>query len=630
MEHLITRAAPAFLNQFMRPKAPAVVLQGGQPAMLEDNGKDAYTGNVGGLKVELRYEWDTALDSLIYYPVLINTTDAPIGDIQYIPVELFFDVDYRKNLPCVRHLSGSDHYNGIYPTTAFRLHEEVFMTHDHCKRVMLDGNCARKDVPIMQFAIFDEDGKHRAGFFVGMEWSGSWNLSAGWNADSWHGQPREDYFFTVSGNMALLDLSVPAHGELRLPKVYMGFFEGNDFDTLENKQRRFMRDKLMPRMDGALVPGRVCCNTWFGIYMKLNHDLVRQEIIRAAELGCEYFVLDAGWYDCPGEHFDSGIGNWDHADPRRFVKGYDGIKELADLCRQLGMKFGSWMYLQASHEHADAYKKHPELFRESTTPDNRGLGKFIKLETEEGVAYAVELLSKLIDDWGLEFFKHESGPEDGLAYNEGYNEVIRRIRAKYPHLVLMDCNGGGMRLDMNMVGLTHTNSLSDHHGSAEVCRYMHTGALHFWPYQYLTSAVIAFMGRASETAKSHEVLSRMVGTLEFMGDVASWTPEETKMVRHMVDVYKETRDLKDQDTFFPLPQVKTIDDWDIVVFGDGKEKQQLLFVFRTYGEDTCRVKLPGGDGAWTQLLGDEVKLEQDGDSTVITLPKVKSSAMFIR
>ncbi|MBQ8684147.1 MAG: alpha-galactosidase [Clostridia bacterium] len=630
MEHLITRAAPDFLRPFIMEKAPAVLLRDGQPIPLVDNGTDAYTGAADGLSVELRYAWDKALDSIIYYPVLKNETDVPIGNLRYIPIELWFAVDARKNLPCVRHLSGSDHYNGIYPTTAFRLHEEVYMTHDHCKRVVLDGACARKDVPILQFAIFDDKGEHRAGFFIGMEWSGSWNLSAGWNAESWHGQRPEDYFFTVNGDMALLELEVPAHGELALPKVYMGFFEGDDFDTLENKQRRFMREKLMPRIDGQIVPGVVACNSWFGIYMDLNHELIRQEIIRAAELGCEYYVLDAGWYYCPNDIFDGGIGNWDTADPRKFVKGYDGIKELAELCRSLGMKFGSWMYLQASHEHADAYKKRPELFRESTTPDNRGLGKFIKLETPDGVDYAVELLSKLIDDWGLKYFKHESGPEDGLAYNEGYNEVIRRILAKYPDLIIMDCNGGGMRLDMNMVGLTHTNSLSDHHGNAEVCRFMQTGALHFWPYQYLSLAVIAFMNRPSENATTHNVLSRMVGTLEFMGDVASWTPEETKMVRELVDIYKQTRHLKDQDTFFPLPQTRTVKDWDMVVFGDGKKQQQLLFVFRTYGEESVRVKLPGGAGEWKLLCGDEATVTADGDYSVVTMPKTRSSALFIR
>ena len=64
---------------------------------------------------------------------------------------------------------------------------------------------------------------------------------------------------------------------------------------------------------------------------------------RAAALGVELFVVDAGWYDGAGAagpmDFDSGLGSWT-ADPVRFP---NGLKPLRDAAHQLGMQFGLWV-----------------------------------------------------------------------------------------------------------------------------------------------------------------------------------------------------------------------------------------------------------------------------------------------
>ena len=67
------------------------------------------------------------------------------------------------------------------------------------------------------------------------------------------------------------------------------------------------------------------------------------EIDRAAALGVELFVLDAGWYVGAGEtndfDFDSGLGTWAE-DTIRFPSG---LASLADYAHGLGMKFGIWV-----------------------------------------------------------------------------------------------------------------------------------------------------------------------------------------------------------------------------------------------------------------------------------------------
>ena len=56
----------------------------------------------------------------------------------------------------------------------------------------------------------------------------------------------------------------------------------------------------------------VTYNTWFAYGTRVDEDAMVAEIDRAASLGVELFVMDAGWYLGAGEtsdfDFDAGLG----------------------------------------------------------------------------------------------------------------------------------------------------------------------------------------------------------------------------------------------------------------------------------------------------------------------------------
>ncbi len=70
---------------------------------------------------------------------------------------------------------------------------------------------------------------------------------------------------------------------------------------------------------------------------------MRAEMERAAALGVELFVIDAGWYAGTGAagpfDFDAGLGGWT-ADPVRFP---NGLAPLRDYAHSLGLRFGLWV-----------------------------------------------------------------------------------------------------------------------------------------------------------------------------------------------------------------------------------------------------------------------------------------------
>ena len=137
---------------------------------------------VAGLHVTIAVEPRPAHRALRWTVRLENRGPVPLGGLEIMPLRLRFALDVDRDRPRVRHLSGSYHYDGVYPPRAFRLHEERFMTHDHCKPVRLESSTlgtAGEHVPVLQFAV-GTPGRSLSGLYVGFEWNARWHLQAGW------------------------------------------------------------------------------------------------------------------------------------------------------------------------------------------------------------------------------------------------------------------------------------------------------------------------------------------------------------------------------------------------------------------------------------------------------------------
>jgi hypothetical protein len=138
---------------------------------------------------------------------------------------------------------------------------------------------------------------------------------------------------------------------------------------------------------------------------------------------------------------------------------------------------------------------------------------------------------------------------------------------------------------------------------------MQTGASRFWPAHFLNSAIRVHRGSGDAEATLHNLLSRMVGTLSFNGDIAQWSEAAAREMRRGVEVYKQIRPLLAGDVQFPLPQPRSSRDWDAALFSH--KKGRLLFLFRMEGDSTLNLdKIPG---VWRLLLGTaEARIGSEG------------------
>ena len=626
---------PDRLRSALVTEVPVEVTVGDEPVALRLTAVGA-AGERAGLRVEVDVRRTADGRCVEWTTRIVNGSEHDIDGVEVVPVRFAFDPGDRT--PRVRHLSGSWHYDALYPPRAFRLHEEAFVTHDHARRLTIGGTNAGIHSPVLQVGLgipLEE------ALFVGLEWSGGWRLSAGWAEPSFSGEPRA--LFSVDGSADLGPLTLQPGASVVIPTVQLGADAVADWQDLDELQRRRMRE-LMPSTD-LPSPLPVSYDTWFGRYHRFDIETLKADATRAAELGVEVFCLDACWYR--STDVSNGLGNWFTPDPQRFPRGEEDILELSRHVRDLGMRFGLWHLIQLAEADSDTVREHPELYRrpalkESRERNEREFGNLgggaavefeglvLALERREAVDFAVETLEHWIETWGVDWFRFESVPEDGLAYNAGYNQMLDTLRSRHPDLYIEACNGGGQRLDLNSVRRTQGNWLSDHTSSPEITRFQQTGAGRFWPTRMLNMAVTAFAGRGDENATRYEAMSRMAGVLSFNGAVSEWSDAATADVASAVGVYKSIRHLIDQEAYFPLRQPANVSDWDAVAYADAERNETVLMLFRLAGSPLQRITVP-----WLRWLDPELLLESaDGasiawqdDELVATLPE-RSAAIW--
>jgi alpha-galactosidase len=64
----------------------------------------------------------------------------------------------------------------------------------------------------------------------------------------------------------------------------------------------------MPALSGD--GGLAHFNTWTSMDADVNEARLLDAVDRVAGQGLRYFMLDAGWYPCPSDDFNAGVGNW--------------------------------------------------------------------------------------------------------------------------------------------------------------------------------------------------------------------------------------------------------------------------------------------------------------------------------
>lgn len=365
----------------------------------------------------------------------------------------------------------------------------------------------------------------------------------------------------------------------------------------------------------------------------------------AAEAGCEYFCIDAGWY-AAGEWWD-GVGEW-LPSAERFP---EGIKYVLDYIRGKGIVPGLWLELEvmginspklAETDDSWFFMRHGQRVKDRSRYQ-------LDYRNPKVVAHADEVIRRLVEDYGVGYIKMDYNINAGigtetdadsygdglLQHNRAYLAWLDGIFARYPELVIENCSSGGMRMDYAMLSRHSIQSTSDQEN------YVNYAAIAAASPSALTPEQSAIWSYPLREGDDEEVVFNMVNALLLRvhqsGHLAELSPRRRELVKEALDYYKVIRkDIPEALPFWPLGLPKQQDGWVSLGLRRGEDDAVYLAVWRLDGDAPAQVlPLPWLQGealdircAYPQGFDCAWAWDADVGNLTVILPAMKSARLF--
>ena len=441
-------------------------------------------------------------------------------------------------------------------------------------------------------------------FFATLMWSGAWSL----------GVTRGRTGLEVSFGLASMstDVSAPFDG----PHVVFGVVRGS-LPAAAAALRSYAVNGI--RAGRPLVP-LVTYNTWFAYGTSIDESSMRAAMDRAAALGVELFVLDAGWYPGAGaggpSDFDTGLGSW-IVDPARFP---NGLRPLADYAHERRMKFGIWVEPERMNLSLVGSPDGPGRIDDSWLAMRGGeygadrVGQ-ICLAGSAGRAWVLERLTALIDEVQPDYLKwdnngwincdrdgHDHGETDGnFAHVNALYQMLDTLHDRYPNLMIENVSGGGNRLDFGMLRYTDVGWMDDRTAPAVHVRHNIEGLSVAFPPAYLFSFVTSSDVESLHESKdmSMYMRSRMLAALGTCFRAEELTEADAANLTREVEIYKTMRETISSAAATLLTGQAAEDGgppWDVLQETSSDGTKMLISAFQSdLGVDRIIVKPAGLD-----------------------------------
>lgn len=298
-----------------------------------------------------------------------------------------------------------------------------------------NGISGHSSVPFFAFDPGNADERSGEIHFGTLLWSGDWKFIFERDAFSEN---------RVSGGINSFDFKLRlAGGEHFETPVFLAGFTRGGFGAMSRQIHRYSAACLAPAvMRKRVLP--VVFNTYSCIRgPEVTEKNVLELIPRAAEVGCELFIIDAGW--------QTSMGDWE-IHPEKFPGGF---RKIIRSVQDHGMKFGIWMEFERVDSASRLYREHPEWRIDSSSYSLLDLSRGEVLEYLHGVIF------KLLKENEIVYFKMDlnryleipdvpARREMRTRYMLNFYELMSRLNEEFPHVFFENCASGSGRGDLAM------------------------------------------------------------------------------------------------------------------------------------------------------------------------------------
>ena len=326
---------------------------------------------------------------------------------------------------------------------------------------------------------------------------------------------------------------------------------GKGFGGLSANMHAFVTDHIIPpHWRGR--PRPVLYNSWEGCTFDFSQRRLLSLANRAKALGCELFVLDDGWF--AGRDNDrAGLGDYT-VNRKKLPEGLEGLsRHLKDR----GLSFGLWFEPESVNPDSDLYRAHPDwALTDGFRPVLGRNQLLLDLTKPEVRDYIVENVSRILDSTGISYVKWDMNRHSvalGAKAHDfvlGLYDVLRRIFAPRPDILLEGCSSGGNRFDLGMLCFSPQIWASDDTDPIERLTIQNGIS-----YLYPQSAVGAHVSAAPHAQTLRNTPLNTRGNVAFFGclgyelDLRTLLPVEIKEIQGQIAFYKRYREVFQFGTF---------------------------------------------------------------------------------
>lgn len=192
----------------------------------------------------------------------------------------------------------------------------------------------------------------------------------------------------------------------------------------------------------------------------------------AADVGCEGFCIDAGWFGPRNEPFGAHFGTWQPSNDRFGDAGLEGI---ITRIRDRGMIPGLWLEIEVCDPKSNLAGRPDYWFIQRhgkrVLSNSRLFFNFAEPQVRTHFHAVIDRLVAM----GVGFFKndynecigvghdaHGGAPAEGLQQHaRGFLQFIDEVKTRHPELLLESCSSGAMRSDQGILSHFDIQSTSD-------------------------------------------------------------------------------------------------------------------------------------------------------------------------
>ncbi len=325
-------------------------------------------------------------------------------------------------------------------------------------------------------------------------------------------------------------------------------------------------------------------------------------IAAAAKAGCEYFVIDAGWYADLHEDWSQTIGAWQPSSTR----WPRGLKFVLDQIRQNGMIPGLWLEPEVAGAKSLLAQKPDNWFLvrhgKRVWKNSRFLLDFRNPEVR---AYLDQVIARLVHDYGVGYIKMDynvdslqgtelnadSFGQGLLEHNRALLSSLEGILNRYPDLIIENCGSGGGRMDYAMLSHLQLQSMTDQENYLKLPAILVGASAAVLPEQL---AIWSYpLANADADQTSFNMVTAMMCRIHQSGRLDALSPVVAAQVAEGIRVYRDVlrKHIPAAIPFYPLGTSDITNSQAPIALGMRSPEQTLLGVWRTDGPAVTRIPI---------------------------------------